>query len=120
MQSRITITIPEALVEAADAKAESLGRSRSWVLVEALRCYLVEAAKRGAVQEPIAIDAPGLGPYRQAQVEADLSLSPEQRVKEAQQTAKVRTYDHRARHDQFLTFDSYEAYVDWKRKQDVR
>lgn len=120
MQSRITITIPEELVEAADAKAESLGRSRSWVLVEALRRYLAEVAARAAVREPTATEAPGLGPYRQAQLQADLSLSPEQRVKEAQRTAKTHPYDRHARHDQFLTFDTYEAYVDWKRRRDFR
>lgn len=120
MQSRITITIPEELVGAADAEAESLGRSRSWVLVEALRGYLAETARPGVVREPTAAYAPGLGPYRQVQLEADLSLSPEQRVKEAQRTAKARPSDHRAQYDQFLTFDNYEAYIDWKRKQDFR
>jgi hypothetical protein len=120
MQSRITITIPEELIAAADGKAEVLGRSRSWVLVEALRRYLSETPKRGAVREPTTAYTPGIGPYRQVQLEADLSLSPEQRVKEAQRTAKAGPYATRPRHDQFLTFDSYEAYIDWKRKQDLR
>jgi predicted transcriptional regulator len=120
MQSRITITIPPDLIEAADAKAKALGRSRSWVLVEALRRYLAERSPRGAVREPAATYTAGLGPYRQVQLEADLSLSPEQRVKEAQRTAKAGPYTTHAKHDQFLTFDSFEAYIDWKRTQDLR
>ena len=85
MQSRITITIPQEFVEAADAKAKSLDRSRSWVLVEALRRYL-----RGptVLSDPAATYQAGLGPYRHNQLEADLRLTPEQRVKEAARTAR--------------------------------
>jgi Ribbon-helix-helix protein, copG family len=117
MQSRITITIPRELVEAADAKAHNLDRSRSWVLVEALRRYL-----RGptVVTEPGATYQAGIGPYRQVQLEADLNLSPEQRVKEAQRTALATPYSGRRGHDQFLTFDRYEAYLEWQRGQDIR
>jgi hypothetical protein len=115
MQSRITISIPADLVAAADAKAKSLERSRSWILVEALRRYLRGPA---VVSEPGATYRAGLGPYRQNQLEADLSLSPEQRVKEAQRTALATPYRGRRGRDQFLTFDRYEAYLEWQRKQD--
>jgi metal-responsive CopG/Arc/MetJ family transcriptional regulator len=36
---RISATIPEALVAAADERAKRLDRSRSWVISEALRRY---------------------------------------------------------------------------------
>ena len=114
MQSRITITIPEDLVEAADERAKRLDRSRSWVLVEALRRYL-----RGptVVPAPGATYQAGIGPYRQNQLEADLRLTPEQRVKEAERTARSVPSAHRSRRDQFLTFDSYGSFLDWQREQ---
>jgi hypothetical protein len=117
MQSRITITIPSDLVEAADARARSLDRSRSWVLVEALRRYLGAGA---AVSEPRVAYQAGIGTYRRAQLEADLSLSPEQRVKEAQRTALAVPRHGPRGHDQLLTFDTYEDYLQWQRRQAVR
>ena len=114
MQSRITITIPEELVEADDAKAKSLDRSRSWVLVEALRQYLRTPP---AVSEPRAAYSPGIGAYRQSQIEADLQLTPEQRVKEAERTARSVPDAHRKGAEQVLSFDSYESFLDWKRRQ---
>jgi len=39
---RITITIPEPLLTAADERSRALERSRSWVVVDALRRYLAE------------------------------------------------------------------------------
>ncbi len=117
MQSRVTITIPAELVGAADARAKALGRSRSWVLVEALRRYLHAPA---TVSEPVATYRAGIGEYRQIQLEADLSLSPEQRVKEAQHTALALPSSGRHGHDQVLTFETSEDYIEWKRKRDVR
>jgi len=117
MRTRITITIPEDLVQQADATAERLGRSRSWVLAEALRGYLRRPAQAA---EPVVTYRPGLGPSRQLQLESDLELSPEQRVKEAQRTALAMPQASRRARDQILTFDSYQHYLEWKRTQDVR
>lgn len=117
MRSRITITIPEDLVREADTRAEHLGRSRSWVLVEALRRYLGTPAH---VSEAVGTYRAGLGTSRQVQLEADLGLSPEERVKEAQRTALAVPLGVRETHAQVLTFDSYEQYLAWKRKQDIR
>jgi hypothetical protein len=117
MRVRITITIPEELVREADAMAEQLGRSRSWVLAEALREYLRRPTQ---VSEPVVAYRPGLGLSRQLQLESDLELSPEQRVMEAQRTALVALKGVRGARDQILTFDSYQHYLEWKRKQDVR
>jgi hypothetical protein len=114
MQSRITITIPQDLVAAADQKALTLDRSRSWVLVEALRQYL---RTPGRVSEPGATYSVGIGPYRQSQLEADIALTPEQRVREAERTARSVPSAHQSGPNQFLSFDSYESYLDWKRRQ---
>jgi hypothetical protein len=117
MRTRITITIPEDLVNEADARAEQLGRSRSWVLTEALRQYLRGPAR---ISEPVVPYRTGLGSSRQLQLESDLELSAEQRVKEAQRTALAVPQGARGARDQILTFDSYRQYLEWKRKQDVR
>ena len=123
--SRITITIPEDLVDEADRKAATLDRSRSWVLVEALRRYLApatgEVRDAVAVREPIAEYLVGLGPSRQAQLEADLRLTPEERVREAERTLQVdEARRGPAGMDRILTFDRYEDYLQWTRHEVVR
>lgn len=125
-RSRITITIPEDLVVAADRRAKELERSRSWVVVEAVRRYLSERPPAGEeiqVREDAAStygeEAGGLGAYRRARLRADLALSPETRVKEAERAARVA--ELRARRwerDRVITFDRYEDYLDWERWED--
>jgi hypothetical protein len=121
---RISITIPDSLVAAADERARALDRSRSWVLVEALRRYLeVPATFSGRAVHEVATGpyALGLGPYRQAQLEADLQLTSEQRVREAERTARVAELQTPGRRrDRVLTFDRYEDYLDWERWEDRR
>lgn len=111
---RITITIPRDLVQAADERAKRLDRSRSWVLVEALRRYLRGPA---VVSEPAVAYRAGIGSYRRRQLEADLRLTPEQRVREAERTARSIPPAHHGRRDQLLTFDSFESYLDWQREE---
>ena len=113
---RITITIPSHLVEAADQRAKELDRSRSWVLVEALRRYL----QGPAVSEPAVSYQAGIGDYRRRQLEADLRLTPEQRVREAERTARSLPAPHGSRRDQVLAFDSFEAYLDWQQREAAR
>jgi len=127
--SRISVTVPGELVEAADEVAARLDRSRSWVVAEALRRYLSEvgesdprrstaATVREVGSTPYA--APGLGEYRRAQLEADLALTPEQRVREAEETARlseVRGRDWQG--DRVLMFDRYEDYLAWERWADL-
>jgi hypothetical protein len=135
---RITITIPEDLVRAADERSSTLERSRSWIVVDALRRYLVRPTTGGNGQgdaEPggdgLAVNegrgaglgdvrAAGLGPYRLAQLEADLRLSAEQRVKESEQAARVtelRTMPLRS--ERILTFDRYEDFLEWERWEEL-
>jgi hypothetical protein len=115
---RVTITIPGDLVEAADRRAAEEHRSRSWVLAEALRAYLTPAARGARSLAPPA--AAGLGPSRHAQLEADLALSPEERVRLAEQTALVRPPDQRrGRRDQVLTFDRLEDFFAWEKREAI-
>lgn len=120
--ARVTITIPDDLLEAADRKAAELDRSRSWLLVEALRRYLVQGARKGSmVREPSASYLAGLGPGRQAQLEADLALSPEERVRLAQETAEIRAGLRRRsplRH-RIMAFDRLEDFFDWEKREAI-
>ena len=117
--SRITITIPEDLVAAADRKADELDRSRSWVLVDALRRYL--APRDAVVHEPGPEYLGGLGPSRTAQLEADLRLTPEERVLAAERTLAFDEARGRApARDRLLAFDRYEDYLEWLRRESVR
>ena len=52
--SRISITLPRDVLAAADRRARALDRSRSWLIVEALRAYLATPAHspRAGVREP--------------------------------------------------------------------
>lgn len=117
--SRISITIPDELVAAADRKAAELDRSRSWVLVDALRSYLRRPV--AAVREPPVDYGVGLDPSRAAQLAADLRLSPEERVLAAERTLLVDTERrHSPLRNRVLTFDRYEDYLEWERRDGLR
>ncbi len=125
--ARISITLPQDVVAAADRRAAELDRPRSWVVVEALRAYLSWPASRrnSLVREPtspsFAAVRPGLSDSRLAQLEADLALTPEQRVREAERTARegelTRGRARTAR--RIVQFDRYEDYLDWKRWEGI-
>jgi hypothetical protein len=131
--ARVTITIPAALLADADRRAEALERSRSWLLVEALRAYLATAADpSGAQSAPRAPRSPfllhepgtayiaGLGPQRLAQLASDLELTPEERVRLAQQTAAAGTARRRpVQPDRVIAFDRLEDYFAWERHEDL-
>jgi len=123
--TRISITIPEELVEAADQAARGLDRSRSWLVVEALRRYLARQARPArVVAEPVVpygVPEAGVGEQRRAQLEADLALTPEERVKEAERTARLSDLvAPKRRGDRVLTFDAYEDYLEWDRRERLR
>src|SRR5881397_3956852 len=50
--TRISITLPRDVLAAADRRARALDRSRSWLIVEAIRAYL--AGSPSQVREPAA------------------------------------------------------------------
>ena len=109
--ARISVAIPSPLVTAAERCARELGRSRSWVVTEALRRYLGGGSEAGEGRSGLA-----LGEYRRAQLEADLALTPEQRVREAEETARLsETGRKHWRAHWVVFFDRYEDYLTWKR-----
>lgn len=120
---RISCTIPETVLQLTDAAAKRERRSRSWIISEALREYADRGRGRSQVREPpapyqAAPPSPGLGSYRQGQLEADLALTPEQRVIIADETAALgRPRGPAAR--RIIQFDRYEDYLAWKRTEAI-
>ena len=121
---RISATIPDDLVTAADERASQLDRSRSWVLSEALRHYLARSAPKEA-EGPLpdittaGASPQGLGPSRLEQLRADLRLTPEERVKEGERTLRVTDRDARPSRQRVITFDSFEDYLEWDRRESL-
>lgn len=130
--SRVTITIPAELLAEADRRAGALDRSRSWLLAEAVRAYLADADPAGVrpssgantqaytVREVGIGYAPGLGEQRQAQLAADLELTPEERVRAAQRTAGAGPPRRRSpQPHRVIAFDGLEDYFVWERHEDL-
>jgi hypothetical protein len=96
-------------------------------VAEALRHYLAglrgttdESARQGQVREPPAPYLPGLGDYRADQLDADLALTPEQRVRAAEESARLSDLKRpRWRAQRLLVFERYEDYLAWKRFADL-
>ena len=135
---RITITIPRDLVEAADQWAKSLDRSRSWVLVEALRRHLRGPAGAHTVREPAAppyapaayptagsatpVDAAAeVAASRRHRLHAELALSPLERLRRAEEVARLGQPSNLPRASALVVgFDSYEDYYEWKKSRLIR
>jgi hypothetical protein len=112
--ARIAITLPSEDLAAADKLAAALDRPRSWVVAEAIRQYA--AAARGPSAGPPL--TPGLGPSRQQQLVRDMELTPEQRVREAEESAGLTSLgEPKGTAQHVWAFDDYTAYVDWKRRR---
>ena len=80
--ARIAITLPEEDLAAADRLAAELDRSRSWVIAEALRRYA--GTQTAPVSETVELDE-----FRREQLQRDLALTPEERVRLAEETASI-------------------------------
>lgn len=123
--ARIAITLPKRDLAAADRLARAQDRSRSWVVAEAIRRYAssieapppqVGSSVRAADETPAI--APGLGASRLAQLRSDFSLTPEARIRAAEQTLLLneeRETPRAPRAHQVVAFDRYEDFLDWKR-----
>lgn len=105
--ARISLTIPRALLRRADSIAKREGRSRSWVLSNAV----------AQLEDPVSAAPPRLDPSRRATLKADLALSPTQRVLAAERTA--REVPPRQLGTLFVSFDRFEDYLEWKRRDAV-
>ena len=115
--ARIAITLPPEVLSAADRLARRLDRSRSWVIAEAIRRFDKPSAVREARVSPYVIPVQsGLGPSRLAQLEADLQLNPEDRVKAAEATARLDRLMRPPGGDQLLFFDDLDQYLRWKQR----
>src|SRR2546428_5976899 len=121
--TRISITLPRDVLAAADRRARGLDRSRSWLIVEAIRAYLAGSPSqvRESAATPYGVPSPGLGPLRLAQLESDLRLTPERRIRAAEETARLggRVRGTRGRPPPGLSFDRDEGDVDWERKEEA-
>jgi len=105
--ARISLTIPPDVLRRADRIAKSEGRSRSWVLTDAVR----------RLGEPTPARLPRLDESRRGVLRADLALSPTERVLVAERTA--REVPARRFGALFVTFDRVEDYLEWKRRETV-
>jgi hypothetical protein len=124
---RITITIPEDLAEAADRVAETLDRSRSWVLTDAARRELLAEDRAFGAAATTATGTgresePRLDPSRRTQLSSDLQLTPAERVKEAEETARLSDFARppTSRREMVVIFDSYEDYLAWGSREGIR
>lgn len=114
--ARVTCTIPEDVLESIDAAARKLGRSRSWVVAEALRRYVAEP--------PSVVREPATPPYtaqfsaaRTALRDADLALSPAERLRAAEELAdEASRLRPRPRIREVVQFGSFEDYFAWKKR----
>jgi hypothetical protein len=62
---------------------------------------------------------PGIGGLRRAQLAADLRLTPEGRVRAAEETARLAGGRGRLRAERVIGFDRYEDYLAWKRLEEI-
>ena len=103
--AKIAITLPPEDLAAADRLARRHTRSRSWIVAEALRRYVAEQERSTA--EP-------LDPSREVQLRRDLSLTAEQRLREAEDIAVVSQAQPGALETP-IVFRSYEEFAAWRR-----
>ncbi|MCC7054863.1 MAG: CopG family transcriptional regulator [Gemmatimonadaceae bacterium] len=101
--AKIAITLPQDDLAAANRLAATQDRSRSWIIAEAVRQYVAQAA------------APALDPSRAEQLRRDLTLTPLQRVAAGEEALRV-IPDGGAQEPR--TFPSYDAFQAWLRTRD--
>lgn len=114
--ARIAITLPKDVLAAADRRANELDRSRSRLIVDALRAYLAgPAVVREEVRPAYGSDAAGVA--RREQLAHDLARSPAERLRLAEEAARLAQTRRRRRGSvhQVIGFDSYEDFYEWKK-----
>lgn len=108
--AKIAITIPPDDLAAADRLAARLGRSRSWVLSEALRRFVQH--------ERLTHE---LDTSRAHQLRRDLTLTAAQRVREGEASGDVTAWptanERLTRVDEPLRFATYDEFDAWRRAQ---
>jgi predicted transcriptional regulator len=118
--TRISITLPRDVLAAADRRARALDRSRSWLIVEAIRAYL--ATPLAAPAQVRESDEPAyavqeVAAARRRHLAADLKRSPTERLRRVEELVHVarRVRPRRRRRQQVIGFDTYEDFYEWKR-----
>lgn len=128
--ARIAIALPGNDLASADRLARRHDRSRSWIVAEAIRRFVAadDAANASArvLQQPNAASAaaavptqPRLGDSRRAQLISDLSLTPEARVRAAEETLRLSELQSTSGTHRIAS-DEYEDFLDWKRRRDIQ
>lgn len=108
--ARIAITLPQADLDAADRLASEADRSRSWIVAEALRCYV---ASRDAAR-----DGTGLGASRREQLRRDLALTPLERIRASDEGVHiVESGQMVTRAAEPLYFASFDDFRAWRRQR---
>lgn len=100
--ARIAITLPAADLAAADRLAKQRDRSRSWIFAEAVRRYA--AVEQGYIPDDI-------GSSRRAQLQRDLLLTPNERVRIAGETSRLSV-----KVSEPQTFETFDAFLAWHRE----
>jgi len=128
--ARISITMPQELLAEADRLATEWGRSRSWVIAEAMRRLGASGSNPlGAPARPLVRDPSlpeggvvesRLGEQRFLQFLADLKLSPAERVRAGEEAARPDTTLGSSHGDQLLAFTRYEDYLAWDHRSRSR
>ena len=106
--ARIAITLPEADLAAADRLAMQQDRSRSWIVAEAVRRYAASIDDEDKASGR-------LDGSRRAQLRHDLALTPEQRVREAEETQRLSVQVTRPQ-----TFTSFDEFLSSRRASSAR
>lgn len=127
--ARIAITLPKPDLAAADRLARAHDRSRSWIVAEAIRRFAAAGESPTSARRtstPAAGSAPpltaevaptGLGPSRLTQLTRDLALTPEERVRAAEETLRASPAETSRTH-RVVAFDRYEDFLEWQRTRD--
>lgn len=119
--ARISVTLPKAVLAAADRRAKELDRSRSWVIAEALRQWEADAVPTAPTRVVRESAAPPYGvravaEARQRHLIADLRRTPAERLRRATDLARLaRTGRRSGPRAQIIGFDSYEDFYEWKK-----
>lgn len=131
---RISITLPPEVLRQADQAAAREGRSRSWVIAEAVRRMvagegaapeaLMAAASSAAVREPVVSPYAGmeeeLAAVAARRLRAMLALTPAERLQRAEGLIRLaRAARPRGGRAQVVGFERFEDFWRWKSAEQV-
>jgi len=118
--------MPSEVLAEADRMARELGRSRSWVVAEAVRRfaepfppdYAAGSKTPRRVREPTTVEyaSAEVAAGRSRLIERNVRMSPADRLRQAQELVRLaRTVHPRAVRDRIIAFHRLEDYLAWKK-----